>query len=662
MPSKEEIVLKILQSKPSLTKEAVEETIRKKKKDAGRLLTDEGAAYMVANDLGIDLSSEKVLRTTISIKDLAAGASDVTLNGTVTAVNQVRSFHRSDGREGKVARIVLADETGAASVVLWDDKAEIAEQKLKKGNSVRVNHGYVKAGLDGRPELNVGQRGSIVILQPNLNAEASHIAEETCKKIQDLSEQGSYVNLVAFAKEISTVSVFKRSDGREGKVARVRLIDETGRIVAVFWDEKTDLVQKLHGNDCIRVVSGQVRRGLSGALEIHLGKESDIILEKQKDVSLPPPAVIKIGKLASGMPDVDVLARVTSVGQVREFARPSGGKGRVGEVFLVDDTGSVRLSLWDDKAEALSDVSPGDVVLIEGAYTREGYGGSVGLNLGKMGTLTVNPDVGEDELPPANPTGLIKIGELRIGFSASVKGSVAEEPEVKTVSTRDGREIRVASLRIQDGSGGIRVSLWGDLADKIAGASLGAEITVRNAYVKNGFAGELELSSRSSTEIEIAKTSRKTSKSVTNAKQEGLQKIAELKEGEKLRIQGRIVDIAKSRVYMACSKCRSKVTEEDGEWVCRKCGPVSQPMPRLLVSVLVEDESGRIMAVVGGDLAEKLMGMKAEYAWNVANQSGDESTPVDVVKKRIINRSITLVGRAKTDNFGELNLAVENIE
>ena len=62
------------------------------------------------------------------------------------------------------------------------------------------------------------------------------------------------------------------------------------------------------------------------------------------------------------MTDVDVLGRVVDVGQVREFTRSSGEVGRVGDLYLIDETGSMRLSLWDNKADALEDISVGDTV------------------------------------------------------------------------------------------------------------------------------------------------------------------------------------------------------------------------------------------------------------------------------------------------------------
>lgn len=102
---------------------------------------------------------------------------------------------------------------------------------------------------------------------------------------------------------------------------------------------------------------------------------------------------------------------------------------------------------------------------------------------------------------------------------------------------------------------------------------------------------------------------------------------------------------------MACPKCRSKVNEEDGEWICRRCGAVSQPIPRLLINLLLEDNSGTITATFGGSLAEKLLGMKADYALDVAAQSGGSSASIEMASRRIINRVITLTGSVKKDDL-----------
>jgi replication factor A1 len=509
------MIARILKAKPEVTITMIEESIMKKMQEAEGLLTDEGAVYMVANDLGIDLSNERVMKTRMTISDLMLGTSDATITGTVLAVYPLRSFHRKNGREGKVARVILGDVTGIVNVVLWDDKAEIAEHRLAAEAVIRVNHGYVRAGLDGKPELNVGRKGSVVIIPPNLSDDVSFKVKETYKKIHEIDENDNYVSLIGHVELFSAISSFYRKNGSEGQVARVRVTDDSGRVVIVFWDEQTKLIERLRSNTFIKIVNGQVRIDASKALEIHVRRESKVVVLDQQpgETSRSTSELSKIAALKPEMINIDVLARVISVGQVHEFDRSSGDRGRVGEVFLIDETGSIRLALWDEKTDGLKKLSRNDVVLVEGAYTRGGLRG-VNLNLGKMGNLRVNPMLKEASSLPLYSIAFTTINLLRVGLNVSVKGILSTSPDIKTVVTKDGRELEVASVRIRDETGEIRASFWQSLTEKFENVLIGSEIIVRDAYVKPGFRDEIELTSRSFTEVEIIQsTTLKTSKS-----------------------------------------------------------------------------------------------------------------------------------------------------
>jgi hypothetical protein len=51
-------------------------------------------------------------------------------------------------------------------VVLWDNKVDLIEKaKIQREQKIRISHGYVREGLDGKPELHVGQRGSIKVIE-----------------------------------------------------------------------------------------------------------------------------------------------------------------------------------------------------------------------------------------------------------------------------------------------------------------------------------------------------------------------------------------------------------------------------------------------------------------------------------------------------------------
>ena len=163
MLSLEEIIKRILAQRPEVTQEAILQMLKEKRDGAGRLLTDEGAAHMIASDLGISVTNPSSFKTSLNVKDLIIGASDVSVSGRVVLAYPSQSFQRRDGAQGRVGRFILEDETGSIMIVLWDEKAELLDQhRVAPGVSIRVNHGYVKAGLDGRPEVNVGRRGSLV--------------------------------------------------------------------------------------------------------------------------------------------------------------------------------------------------------------------------------------------------------------------------------------------------------------------------------------------------------------------------------------------------------------------------------------------------------------------------------------------------------------------
>ena len=161
----EEIIKRILSSRSDIKRKEILEMIEKKKSDAGDFLTDETAARIAASELGVEIV-KKPLRLKIQIQDLVSGLNDVTVDGHVAAVYPSKTFTRRDWTEGKLASILVVDKSGTLRVVLWDDKVELVEiGKIQREQTIRISHGYVREGLDGKPELHLGQRGSVEVLK-----------------------------------------------------------------------------------------------------------------------------------------------------------------------------------------------------------------------------------------------------------------------------------------------------------------------------------------------------------------------------------------------------------------------------------------------------------------------------------------------------------------
>ena len=133
-----DIIAKIKEQK-GLSEAEIRTRIKEKLKQLAGLISEEGAAHIVANELGIEL-----VKTggEAKIRDLYPGMRSVTVPGRVTRKFEVRQFNK-EGRQGKVASFFIADETGQVRVTLWNDQANDYD-KFTDGDIVRVKNGYVK--------------------------------------------------------------------------------------------------------------------------------------------------------------------------------------------------------------------------------------------------------------------------------------------------------------------------------------------------------------------------------------------------------------------------------------------------------------------------------------------------------------------------------------
>lgn len=515
----EQIIQHILMARRDLSREDVLKKIYEKKRSAEDYFLDEVAARIVATELGVEISTEETpLREVISIKDLVSGLNDVTFIGRVIAVYPVQTFARSDLTEGKVARLVLADKTGTLRLVLWNDKIGLVEdRKIRSGQIIKVSHGYVREGLDGKLELHVGQRGEVQIAPPDAGETDYPQVADFIDKIGNLTSESKRASVMGLVHDVYPASEFKRQEGTVGKVRRLRLKDETGETTVVFWNEKVDYLGDVEKGGYLRIMDARVKEPLSGGLELHVEGTTQIEKLAEHEISLPvhPSGLIKIGDLKSSMRDVNVMARVTRIEAVREFKRPSGDTGKVATVHLMDATGTVQLSLWNEKAEAAIQINVGDVVLIEHAYTRQRLG-KTEINLGEKGNLTINPATSESvglpplpSLPPVRESPVKKekcnIADIRNeGGPFTIEAMVATTPTIREVVTSRNEKVLVASFDISDETGKIRISLWRQLAETARDLAIGARIKVSNIYARKGFSNLLELVSRTQTTVEIA--------------------------------------------------------------------------------------------------------------------------------------------------------------
>jgi replication factor A1 len=78
--------------------------------------------------------------------------------------------------------------------------------------------------------------------------------------------------------------------------------------------------------------------------------------------------------------------KIVSISEPRSVKTKMGRIAEVADAMISDDTGQIKLSLWDDQINL---VKQGDNITVEKGYTKE-YRGEIILCIPKIGKLTIN--------------------------------------------------------------------------------------------------------------------------------------------------------------------------------------------------------------------------------------------------------------------------------
>jgi ssDNA-binding replication factor A large subunit len=181
----EEIVNKLKEEK-EISDQEIERRVNEKLELLSDMISKEGAAHIVANELGVNLFKD-IEQRKIKINRLSYGMRSVNVLGKVIRIYGVREY-KKEKREGKVANFLIGDETGIIRVVLWDTNhiKEIENGNLKENDIIKIKNGYIKEN-NGFRELHVGNQGSIFINPEQENIEEIKISNDfTKKEIKDL--------------------------------------------------------------------------------------------------------------------------------------------------------------------------------------------------------------------------------------------------------------------------------------------------------------------------------------------------------------------------------------------------------------------------------------------------------------------------------------------
>jgi len=278
-----DIISKIC-SKTGLSEDNVKQKIAEKVEQLYGLVSEEGAAHIIANELGIkifEVSGE------LKIKDVLLGMKSVDVVGKVVRKYELREFS-TEKRKGKVANLMMADETGSIRVVFWNDKTNDFEQ-IKEEDVIKIKNAYVRDNA-GRKELHLGDSSHLIINPANVSIQTKERKEYDRKHISELTD-GMTAEVMGTIVQVFDIRYFEmcpkcnkrmrlKNDVFEcdehqvqkpvfNYILNVYLDDGTSNIRVNFWKQQAQRLLKLNASAISQMKS------LSGSTGIKK-------LEKQK--------------------------------------------------------------------------------------------------------------------------------------------------------------------------------------------------------------------------------------------------------------------------------------------------------------------------------------------------------------------------------------------
>lgn len=211
-----------------LSLEEIDKKVEAKKLKLSGLISKEGAAQIVAAELGISFENE-----VIKIKDLTEGLRRANVVGKITQLFPPKEFSKN-GRSGKFASFMLGDDTSNVRVVLWDSNhvSLIESGSLAQGNVVEIRGGNVKNN-----ELHLSAFSDIKPSEYKFDS----VKEVSVAQAGDFasSKEGDTAKVRAFIVQTFEPRIFesKKNVGEKGVLLNVVLDDGSATMRSVLFGE-----------------------------------------------------------------------------------------------------------------------------------------------------------------------------------------------------------------------------------------------------------------------------------------------------------------------------------------------------------------------------------------------------------------------------------------
>ena len=589
----------------------------------------------------------------------------------IIRIPTIRSYEKN-GKEGKVASLELQDDSGQISYTLWNKNVElINDLKLEDGDTVKILQAQARErpNRDGENEITLTHWDGRIIKG---DYDVPEIQQEFLP-IGDLSEQRD-VSIIGVVSRLQDIRVFTRkTDNTEGKLRNFDVRDSTDEIRVTVWGDDTNI--PINKGDFIKIIGGDVRYDQYTQSQYSMNTNfntqitvnpDNLSLEKIDELEAIKEELhpVSIGQIQFDFDEdgieIDIIGRILSLEEPREFQRDDGTVGIVRSALFADESGKVRLSFWNEKAEG--DYEVGEAYRIENARTRLGMY-SVDLNIGggsriirlseEQASAMFIPELATLEKAIYDYKKIEDLDEDE--EDTIIIGRVIELNEIRNFDRDNGDTGSVRNIEIADDTGAIRVVLWDNDAKmdlemgqplKLQNPRLTLDMDNRLQATVSGGTTVLEPSEK---ELEELPSQEELMESIFVAKPiESL-----LEDDTNVLITATIKEVFTDRILLKkCPNCRENVEESEDEYICDNCGHTfDEPDYTLMIPTRVEDDTGEIPVTFFGKLAEELIEKDIEEIVSLI----DDGYGIEDKLEDLVGMTIEIIANVSFNEYSEEN-------
>ena len=449
----DDLKAKLLESSSGLSEADINRMISDKISKIGAgYLTDKGALFLVAQDLGVSL--DKSLSTKMSIKDLYAGAGDVTLEVRIMNVSPIRELTRKDGSPLYLRTVNVYDDIGACNAKLWDKNARLPIlDNLKPGDAIAIKGAYIKADLNGALVVNLGDSSEIHRLDdlPDVPGIDSMI-----KDVSALDEADRDVAISGILDGAMSVMNFTSSQGEPRHALRMRIkgVDDITRRVVLWGKDDSDIPKIISSDAKVRLL-GVWGKQNNEMLEVH-GNESTTIQIEGTDEPL------------------SLVLRIISITQGEKGAGMILGTDSTSSLYHIMDLGSLSKGyIAGEVVECMPTKAHGNNVTLDSD--------ALLLRRDDDGTLPTLKDI---------RTPLVQTIPDQ---DYCIEIIVLREPEIRNIQTRTGETVPLLEMFVGDDSEEKWIKGWRNQAHVGNVCKVGERYSITGVRGKQGLDGGTEL-------------------------------------------------------------------------------------------------------------------------------------------------------------------------